>query len=282
MGRLENARLLGRAILGNAFEHKPGSYATYIRELVNESPTRYNENGKEIAACLIDQIHISLSSDTQPGDLLRVPWTLRRENQRKIKPSRVAASIIAFSDVAGKHIIDDYFPIGHIQEFLTLVENQSAQNKQPLTIPEQFSLAMQLTNNNPVAASLLAHSAYRAIARGKDTKISPELVFPHIRAATLARSTADFHTENSPARDPLGDTYHWWASFSAGLVFTLAREKQPIQSRLYTTAFYHEAALTTFVRKNLLHKTTIVNHHKDVDRQGLQAGITVGDFLKMK
>ncbi len=279
---IENARLLGRAIVGNAFEHLPAPYALYIKQIAKETPTRYNQNGKELILALTKQIDETLPQRVKIENLLSTPWSLRRGERVKIKPSRVAASIIAFTDVQGKHIIEDFFPVAYIQTFLAQVEKQAAIGGQPLTIPEQFALALQITDNNPVAASLLAHGAYRAIGRGKDAKISPDLSFSLEKAMSLARSTADLHTVNSPSRDPLGDTYHWWASFSAGLVFTLAREEHPIQSRLYTTAFYHEAALTTFVRKNVLRKTNLTNHHKDVDRQGLQAGITVGNFLKTK
>lgn len=280
--RIENTRLLGRAILGNAFEGKPGYFSTYIQEASREEPHEYNPRGEVLAAEVIDQAYKALSEKSYTKeDLLTIPWASRRGLQEtKIKPSRLAASIIAFSDVQGKRTVDEYFPVGEMQTFLADVQSHASENGKPLTIPEQFAVALQITDNNPVAASLLAHSAYRAVARGKETKISPDLAFSREKVLDIARSTADFHTVNSPSRDPLGDTYHWWASFCAGLGFTLSKEEFPIQSRLYTTAFYHEATLTTFVRKTVLRRTNISNHHKDVDRQGLQVGITVGNFLK--
>ncbi|HEX7042903.1 MAG TPA: hypothetical protein VF189_06645 [Patescibacteria group bacterium] len=279
--RLENVRLVSRSLIGNALENTKSTFGAYIESVGRENPTQYNPKGEEIAANLVELTHKALLEKDSQDSLLSIPWSTRRGFRvEKVHPSRLASSLIAYADSQGKKLADEYFPTAEIKEFLNEVKNKAQENEKPLTVPEQFEVALNLTDNNPLAASILAHSAYRAIARVKDTRISPDLEFSLDEMMDISRSTADFYTNDSPSRDPLGDTYHWWASHTAGLGFTLSKENFPKTSRMLTWMFYNSAAITTFVRKTILHKTNLANHHKDVDRQGLQVGITLGEFLK--
>lgn len=281
---LENARILTGAAYGAATRKGVlnSPLERYLERLREEPESEYNPpeavTKKELTTSIID----ALSREGNSRDtLLTEPWSSRR-----IKPSRLAATLIAFSNDHGKKTVPEFFPVDEIFTYLQSVKTRSSQTGKQLTIADQFNLALEQTHNNPIAAALLAHSAYRSVARSSDTRLNPHLVFEvesntqPITMMNIARSTADF-SENDK-RDPLGNTYHWWSQFTAGMTFALLKRDNPFQVLMYNKAFSLGPELTVALRSKLLHMPLAAGDHKAVDRQGMRLGRAMGNLLVNK
>ncbi|MFH1832595.1 MAG: hypothetical protein ABH816_00310 [Candidatus Levyibacteriota bacterium] len=278
---IEDIKVLSDAALGAATkpENLSSGVGVYIDKMKQEPC--YFKNPKEavIKNELFSRITRVISQkEYTVNDLLINPW-----DSKRIKISRLTASLIAFSNDHGKKTVSEFFPIEKIFDFLHSVREQAQTMGRQLTVVDQFDIALRQTDNNPVAAALLAHASYRAVARLCDTRLSEKLLFKveseadPITMMTIARSTADFSM--SDVRDPLGDAYHWWAQFSAGMIFTLVKKQYPIQVGILNTAFYFGSNLTLVIREKIQRMSLLSGDHKQVDRQGLRLGKATGDFI---
>lgn len=217
----------------------------------------------------------------KPDDWRHTPW----EPQRLIEMDRFAGTVISFSDDHQNPIAEEFFPIEEMLQFLQEVQTRYKDSGKKLNVIDQFEIALSLSNQNPVGAGLLIHSSFRSVARVLDTRVSKRLKFPVTSAAEeismtgIAECTAHYR-ENSSNADPLGDSYHWWGQFAAGMVFELHRTGSPIQSSMYRNAFYFGPDLMKFARETLMGKTMIAGNHKEVDRQGLRLGKEMGELIR--
>jgi len=275
---LENFRILAGAIWGASVKDVKGDRLHEYRAHLRGESARYNQEEQVLKQMLFAQVTASLQrGNICLDELLTVPWSSRR-----IRLPRITAALIAFTNDHGKKTAPEFFPVDAIVTYLHSVRQQYEEIGQPLTIPDQFALALSQTNNNPIATALLAHGAYRAVARGWDTRMSAQLDFPvtsdteAITMVSIAESTADFISSQGPL-DTLGDTYHFWSQFSAGMVFTL--EKRFIQSGLYTLAFSHAPELTTLIRETFGGKSQQFGVHKEPDMLGLRLGRATGHLI---
>lgn len=284
---IENARILSSAVWGAATK-KSMLYSPageYLEKLKTEPEPSYNPDEKLTQADFTSRIIAANAQNPLSLDhLLTVPWSLRR-----IKPSRLAASIIAFSNDHGEKTVTEFFPVDEIHTFLQSVKDQAEQAGKQLSLVDQFDIALEQTNNNPVAAALLAHSAYRSVARSCDTRLDERLRFDvnsdsnPINMMSIARSTADFPiNDKHDKKDPLGNTYHWWAQFSAGMIFSLLKKEYPLQVRTYNTAFFFGPELTQGIRNGILRMPLAAGDHKNVDKQGLRIGRSMGHLIVNK
>lgn len=281
---LQNMRTLAGAIWGASMKNVNGEHINEYRYLLSrEEPPTQNPKESELKQIILSQITESLTKGHfNLEDLLTVPWSFRR-----IRTSRFAAALITFTNDHGKKTTPEFFPTDEVVTYLQNIRQQYENTGEQLTIPDQFSIALSQADNNPIAAALLTHAAYRSIARLWDTRMSPKLKFPvtsnteAITMINIAKSTADFD-DSQEITDPLGNTYHFWSQFTAGVVFTLEKRKRFIQTSLYNQAFSHGPELTSLVRKKIRGRPHSFGNHKEVDMQGLRLGRAAGHLILNK
>lgn len=278
---LENTRTLIGAAWGAAtrksMQRSPAE--EYLRLLNKEPLIGDNPEEKVIKAAFTTMLlKITSQQNFSREQLLTIPWSSRR-----IRPSRLSASLIAFSNDHGKKTVQEFFPVDEILTYLQAVKRQAEITCKPLTIIDQYDLALQQTRNNPVAAAILAHSAFRSVARSSDTRLDSRLAFSidsltePITMMNIARSITDFTINDR--RDPLGNTYHWWSQFTANMIFSLQKREYPAQIYIYRKAFSLGPELTVGLRSRLLRMPLAAGDHKQVDRQGMRIGRVMGDLL---
>ena len=257
-------------------------FRTYGKAINKENATAYNALEYPLKMGFKERVGGVLSKGQfSKEDLVKLPWSSRR-----LHPSRVASGLMAFLDDQGKNIPTELFPVSEMKSYLEAIKYQYKNTQKPLSVLDQFDLAMQMTNNNPVAASFLAHGAYRAIARSCDSRLDKSFNFPlysskedALAVMDIAHATADFK-KTDPHRDPLGDTYHFWAELAACMVFTFLQDEKPIATRIYRKAFYLDPQLTTLVRGKFLQHTPQFGIHMEADRQGYNIGVGMGKMMK--
>lgn len=280
---IEDTRILIDAAWGAATRKSilRSGLERYLEKVNQEPSPSFNPEEKIIKREFISRISQAIAEKNHSRrSLLTLPWSSRR-----IEPPRLAAALIAFSDDHGKKTVPEFFPIHEMFQFLQEVRTQPLETGKQLTVVDQFDIALRQTDNNPVAAALLAHGSYR-VMRSCDTRLSPRLSFEiesdsqPITMMSIARSTADFAVGDT--RDPLGNTYHWWSQFSAGMIFTLLKRRAPIQVSVYNKAFYLGPNLTLGIRNRFLHMPLSAGDHKTVDRQGMRIGRAMGNVIVNK
>ncbi len=281
---LESAKILTGAAWGAATRDIEGDQINEYRHLLcRMEVSQFNQNETTLKQMLLSQVMGSLSTeDFTLEDLLTIPWASRR-----IELPRVASHLIAFTNDCGREFAQEFHQVDEIITYLTSIRQQFEETGEQLTVPTEFAVALSQTNNNPIAAALLAHCSYRAIARLADTRISPRLDFPisssteSISMMSIAESTADFIDTYGPA-DPLGNTYHFWSQFTAGMVFALEKREKPIEAGFYDILFYYAPELTTLVRRGWGHKPQQFGNHKEADLQGHRLGRAAANLIMNK
>jgi hypothetical protein len=240
----------------------------------------FNPPESSIQDALVSYVDAKIrENEFSPYNWNNLSWT-----DNAIYMDRTARTIISFSDDHTVPVANEFFPIDPILNFLQNVRESYDESQRKLTIPDQFEIAMKLSDNSPVAAGILAHAAYRAVGRVLDTRVSDRLVFPvespidQISMLNIAETTAHFPSETG-TNDPLGDTYHWWGQFSANLIFELYKPTRPLQARAYQRTFYHGPDIMNFARETVFRKKQIAGKHKEADRQGQRVGVAVGQMI---
>jgi len=280
---IENVRILTDAAWGAATRKSilRSSVEEYLEKINQESEPSYNPEDKVILREFYTRVSQTIDrKGYSKRSLLTLPWS----NQRIVAP-RLAAALIAFSDDHGKETVPEFFPIDEMFLFLYEVKTRSLKTERQLTLIDQFNIALSQTDENPVAAAILTHGSYRAL-RNCDTRLDPRLSFEVesgtelITKMSIARSTADFVV--SDTRDPLGNTYHWWSQFSAGMIFALLKKRTPIQTNVFNSAFHLGPELTVGLRNKLLGMPLAAGDHKNVDRQGMRIGRAMGNLIVNK
>ena len=94
----------------------------------------------------------------------------------------------------------------------------------------------------------------------------------------IAKSTAHFNMGDAICADPLGDTYHFWAQFSTGLVLELYGDRpiRATQAKVVKAIFRIGPDLMRFGRETIRGHKMIAGNHKQVDLYGLQLGSEMG------
>jgi len=280
---IANARLLADAAWGAATRRSilRSGLEEYLEKINQEPAPSYNPEEEIILREFIPRISLAIDEKKHSiRSLLTLPWSSQR-----IELTRLAAALIAFSDDHGRETVPEFFPVAEILRFLHEVRRQSQDTGKQLTLIDQFDIALHQTNNHPVAAAILTHGSYRAL-RSCDTRLDPRLSFgidsetESITRMNIARSTAEFSIADT--RDPLGNTYHWWSQFSAGMTFALLKEIAPKQANVFNSAFHAGPELTKFIRNKLLGMPLAAGDHRSVDRQGVRLGRALGNVIVNK
>lgn len=219
------------------------------------------------------------SAQFDPSEWHNLPW----DNPFGVRMDRTAGTVVSFSDDHQIPIATELFPADKVIDFLDEVHVQNKATGRKQNVVDQFSIAMDIADNHPVGAAIIAHAAYRSVGRVLDKRVDERFDFPiisesdEISLMKLGESTAHFYDPNYT--DPLGDTYHWWGQFLAGTVFELNSNAHPIKSEAYRRTFYYGPPLMTLAREKIMGKTMHSGNHKEVDRQALDLGQQVGELI---
>lgn len=278
---IENTWMFLGATYGASVRDVNRELLTEYRLAVGEMQFSVNPPEQEIKHGIINQVSdILRCNDFSREDLLTLPWALRR-----IELPRVATHLLAFTDDCCNKHPDEFFDSDGVFMFLNGVKQRAVDLGRQLNVVDQYRLALSLTDNHPIAASLLAHISLRAVARQADTGFSEDLQFPvkdlgdgGISMVGVATNVADFAGYDVVV-DPLGNSYHFWAQFNAGFIFTIEKESKPLGSALYKMLFYYAPEITTLIRRNIGGKVQQFGEHAFVDRQGHRVGCSVAHFI---
>lgn len=210
----------------------------------------------------------TLDSNHPQEDCL--PWSSQRVNIHSL-----FESLLAFTDDHTETIHQEYFPVDQSKHFIKEVIASSRLRGAPLQLPEQLRIALEYTDGQLLAASILCHSASRAVGRNRDQRVDPAFKFDTDTMRQWGASIARF--DDNKQFDPPGDTYHFWATFSMGLALKKAHHQQQATCLAYRTLLYYGTDIMTGARKVIGNPLRF--KHKEVDRMGLGIGWNLGSKL---
>jgi len=160
-----------------------------------------------------------------------------------------------------------------INQFETMFNSSE---KRPISVREQLEIAMNMQNNN-ISKSIIALAiGTRAIARGCDRRLVPNLQITPERIKNWQNVVApfgdDFHKEDSA-----GDTYHFWSSVLLGIS---ASEKDGVYNKItgnLTEFLARQTATATIAfRYNLFRKEG--KTHELADILGFETGKAIAQI----
>src|SRR5579872_4248768 len=114
--KFQNMRILTSAAWGAATKKAifQSPIETYLAKIQKESPVHSNPEEATIATAMTQRVTQAIEKNHYSrDDLLTVPWSARR-----IKPARLAASLIAFSNDQGQKPIPEFLPVDEIFLYL--------------------------------------------------------------------------------------------------------------------------------------------------------------------
>ncbi|QQS39359.1 hypothetical protein IPM62_01980 [Candidatus Woesebacteria bacterium] len=136
---------------------------------------------------------------TKPHYWQNVPWS-----HGNIHPRNLLASFAAFSDDPGTYVDEKYFPSDIAQCLVQNICDNADRMGRPLTLNEQFVLALEKIGPYPTACAIALHAGIRGIGRNMDSRMG--IKSGPDKMQKLALSLADV----TDTGDQIGDTYHVW------------------------------------------------------------------------
>lgn len=213
-------------------------------------------------SCNLSSVDLSI-----PLNWLTIPWS----SEKTMDMRQLFNTLVAHADYHKLDVDIDYFPPKLAMKFINGVIQSSQSCGRALTIPEQFSIAMDIANDNPTAAAILAHAGSRAIARNLDTRIDPVLKFGEDEVKIWNKSIARFPDDKFT--DVLGDNYHFWAYCSMGMASRAKEELSPLSSLVTRALAYNGAEILEFARGlATLGKKPLVFKHSQIGKLGIIIG----------
>lgn len=249
--------------------------AEYLREfnLWKRNKLR-NPPPERLRRCLEQKID-SFQQSQLRSNWRSFPWT----DKEKLQIDRLAATVISFTDDHKGEIFLEYFPLKEMNLLIREIIRAYEITGTETSIGNQYWMSLNYSQGHPLAASILLHAAYRAVARSRDTRVDKSLKFPvkneqdpsEPSMLSLARATASFEDGND-LDDPLGDTYHFWAEYAIGMAIEFESAEGNRMSPLYSPLFFYGPNLMSLVREKVLRKTQAAGNHLYEDRTGLRLG----------
>jgi len=140
-----------------------------------------------------------------------------------------------------------------------------------LTVDEQLDVALQACDGRIFAAAVLLHAVTRQVARDRDARALGALGWEEriIDAAWIA----PFPRSVAGPGDAPGDTYHYWANFTAGLHAAL---RETAVTHGVRAMFLAGPVAMKLVRGGLFGATLFAGAHARCDWMGLRHGTVVG------
>ncbi|MFH0936795.1 MAG: hypothetical protein V1808_00695 [Candidatus Daviesbacteria bacterium] len=197
-----------------------------------------------------------------------LPWS-----NEKVEIHSLFRSLVTFTDDHDGPINNRYFPVNNSSRFIDRIMETSRLEKNPLNLPRQLEIALEITDRQAMASVIICHSASRAIGRNRDQRVDPCFKFSSEDMQQWGSSIARF--EDNKQYDPPGDTYHFWATLLMGMTLRRSFTKQPAECVAYAFLFYYGADIMAASRR-FLARNPLVYRHKEVDRMGLKIGWNLG------
>lgn len=94
-------------------------------------------------------------------------------------------------------------------KLVSTIEDDSRNKGRPITITEQLNIALKFFKGDLSKALINLAVATRAVARGYDTRLVPQISIPISRIINWQKAVAPFGFKTYD-EDPAGDTYHFW------------------------------------------------------------------------
>lgn len=246
------------------------------KERVENEVTRWPEkcNPPEEELIIAIQKHLESNGCVDP---LKFTWA----PEVSITLDRMLSAFCSFSDTHRGTIAQEYFPVELSLQFLEAVYENAKHQGKALNAADQYVLALRFANGNPLAAAILAHSAFRMAGRDRDTRVHSEFSMDLDSRIVIANSVALFGAQENTVTDPVGDTYHFWAQYSAGMVSYFKGRDNPLQSGLFYLVFKNGSNLMQLVHEKILGKPVIFGFHKEVDRLGIRVGLKMAKWIAL-
>ena len=265
---------LAEALVGGT--RSSGVYLTDYRRIVQSKVTYKQEFVNPDESELFEGMqNVLIRRDYVANRLTHLPWA----SNTSITLDKILGAFCSFTDAHSGKIQQEYFPVELSTTFLSLVYEQFLKKGKPLNLFEQYELALVLADGNHLAAGILAHSAFRAAGRNRDTRVDIKFHFDMDTRIKLEQSVAPFDINFSPILNPLGDTYHFWAQFSAGMAYYFKQKDTQIRASIFYVIFYHAPSLIHIVHEKMRRMPVVFGLHSNVDRMGLRMGIKMAQCL---
>ena len=208
-----------------------------------------NPDFETIRQAAVNVCYESITDLTEPANWLTVPWN----PDKKIRMHHLFRVLVSPSDYHDRQIPEHLFPVDESLEFIDRVIERRKHVGKSVTIPQQFKIAMDITDGYPIAAALVAHSASRAIARNLDTRTDPRLEFSQEQMKEWAKSVATFPHIHRVNEDAVGDNYHFWAYFSMGAATRATDAFSSVYAGVWNMALLEGGQILDFVRRKATH-----------------------------
>jgi hypothetical protein len=157
-------------------------------------------------------------------------------------------------------------------DLVNAIEKESLETARPLTVGRQLEIAMDLSGGELGNAVKILAQATRQMARGMDSRITPNLQVSEPRMLNWKKCVAPFGYQ-SEGNDSAGDTYHFWHGVLAGLSVAEAIDKggmESIKGKTLNKIYENTAPITDFLRHRLFRKKG--KPHGTIDILGLEIG----------
>ena len=218
-------------------------------ERVNPSP-----RALERAVVDVARRHVRVADESLPWDADRAP------------PSRrILAALVSFVDDYEGPMPREMFP-RHEAGALRLALRDRASGR-VLAVDEQLAVAVGATGGNVFAAAVALHAVTRLVARNRDSRALGSLSWEE--RLTDASWIAPFPAAIAGRGDAPGDTYHYWATFTAGFHAEL---RDTLGSRAVGAACLAGPLGMTLVRGGLFGTPLFAGAHARCDWLGLRHG----------
>jgi hypothetical protein len=262
---MANARMVLRAAWGVSVSPPMPRFEEYVARL-ERPPGRENPADAELRRAWRART-AGLAGARRPVSL---PWC----PARTVATQRLFAALVSFVDDYHGEYPEELFPR---PAMAALIDVFAARPSASLDLVDQFDIALGLIGPHPFAAALALHAAVRTLARGRDRRLGASFDLSLEERLARGASLAPFAPALGPSGDALGDTYHYWACFAAGLHCGL-RQRDPAR-RAMRFLFGAGADLMAAVRQGLFGNELFGGKHDAVDRSGLSHGLEVAAIL---
>jgi len=275
--------LIRLSALAHAFYGATRNSRTYLADYKERLDRELSPNpeGLNPAELILLPRFQEILSTTDPGTIeskLTLPWAYGVT----VTMGGALCALCSFADAHKGTIPAEYFPVELSFKFIDLVQRASKDRGKPLDLADQYILALEQVDYNPLAAAILAHSAFRLAGRNRDTRVHPDFNLDLDRRVSIANSVAHFYMDPLSRKDPLGDTYHYWAQYSAGMIAHFKRKDTPVKSKFFYLFFYNGANIIHLVHEKMLGNAILFGLHKKVDRLGLRMGVKIAEWIESR
>jgi hypothetical protein len=270
---MANSRMVLRAAWGVSVSPPMPRYEEYVARLERQTGRDCGRDGDRHNP---EDAELRRAWSTRAARLAdaRRPFCLPWCASRTVATQRLLAALVSFVDDYHGEYPEELFPRSAME---ALMDGFAASPAASLDVVEQFDVALALVGPFPFAAALALHGAVRTLARGRDRRLGAPFDLSLEQRLARGASLVPFARALGPRGDVLGDTYHYWACFAAGL--HCSRRAHDPARRAMRALFGVGADLMAAVRHGVFGHELFGGTHDAVDRAGLSHGLQLGALL---